>query len=174
MKRCKNKPTLMNQLKHEWCELDLACKSALIIGALLLAELIFAIFFEPITHHPSIAAIFRTSLSSIFGYILGMNIPHSTKHQTNSQIDHSKLSIAEKVKTPPITETESLLQKEPPYLKGTHIRIVFATFVCITCLMTLLIANLTNHLSYNDGMTQIGHLVSTTIGFLISGISYSQ
>lgn len=48
----------MNQLKHEWCELDLACKSALIIGALLLPELIFAIFFEPITHHPSIAAIF--------------------------------------------------------------------------------------------------------------------
>ena len=46
MKRCKNKPTLMNQLKHEWCELDLFSKSGLIISVLLLVELIFTIFFE--------------------------------------------------------------------------------------------------------------------------------
>lgn len=50
MKRCKNKPTLMNQLKHEWCELDLFSKSGLIISVLLLVELIFTIFFEPMTH----------------------------------------------------------------------------------------------------------------------------
>ena len=79
----------MNQLKHEWCELDLFSKSGLIISVLLLVELIFTIFFEPMTHRASITATFSTSLSSILGYIIGMNIPHPTKDQTNSQIDKS-------------------------------------------------------------------------------------
>lgn len=172
MKRCKNKPTLMNQLKHEWCELDLFSKSGLIISVLLLVELIFTIFFEPMTHRASITATFSTSLSSILGYIIGMNIPPPTKDQTNSQIDKSMET--EENETLPIPKTEFLLQKEPPYLRGAYIRIVFATFVCITCLITLFVANLTNHVTNNDGITQLGHLVSTTIGFLISGISHHR
>ena len=162
----------MNQLKHEWCELDLACKSALIITSLLLVELIFNIFFDPLTNENSITAIFRTSLSSIFGYILGMNTPHLAKKQMKSQID--KLEITEKNETLPKSETKTLLPKESPSLEGDRIRILFSTFVCVTCLIALFFANLTHHLSYSDGITQVEHLVSTTIGFLISGVHHHQ
>lgn len=172
MKQDKNKHTLLNQLKHDWCELDLACKSALIISLLLLVELIFNIFFDPLTNENSITSIFRTSLSSIFGYIFGMNTPHLVKKYMESQIDKSE--ITEKNETLSKSETKIHSQKEPSYLEGDGIRILFSTFVCMTCLIALFIANLTNHLSYSDGIIQVEHLVSTTIGFLISGVNHHQ
>lgn len=72
----KNNVPLNKLLKHEWNELDIACKAVLIIGVFLLIQLICAIFIPDFHSQPTINAIFQTSLSSIFGYILGMNIPH--------------------------------------------------------------------------------------------------
>lgn len=81
----KNNVPLNKLLKHEWNELDIACKAVLIIGVFLLIQLICAIFIPNFHSQPTINAIFQTSLSSIFGYILGMNIPHEkTTPETGS------------------------------------------------------------------------------------------
>ena len=82
----KNNVPLNKRLKHEWNELDIACKAVLIIGVFLLIQLICAIFIPDFHSQPTINAIFQTSLSSIFGYILGMNIPHEKKHLRQKQI----------------------------------------------------------------------------------------
>ena len=161
MKLYKKKSISLHKLKHEWYELGLSFQFAIIIGILLLTELIFSIFYEPMSHSPSIDVISRTSFSSILGYLLGMNSITPSKKDTD-ETPHLQTQIEQH--SPPIKNKDF-------YLKGTRVRIIFAGFICITCIITLFFANLTNHLTYTEGITQIGHLISTTIGFLISGIN---
>ena len=162
MNKRTKKITLYQQLKHEWGELDLACKAVFIIGIILILELIYAIFFCHTNISPSVDGIFRTSLSSIFGYILGMNLPH---HST--KVETSPKKIIEEPNDP-------ILKKEKPILIATNIRALFAMLICITCIIVLIVANCTHHLAYTDGINQVGHLISTTIGFLISNSSHDQ
>lgn len=160
-RRTKN-PTLFQQLKHEWLDLDLACKSVFIIGIILLLQLIYAIFFCQTNIATSVDSVFRTSLSSIFGYILGMNISHGSKKSESEG------------KPPTTTEIDPVLQKKKPDLMARNIRVLFSTLVCMTCIIVLIVANCTNHMNYTEGINQINHLISTTIGFLISGSSHKH
>lgn len=157
------KPELYYQLKHEWLELDLSCKSILIIGFILLLQFIYAVLICQFETVAAIDTIFRTSLSSILGYILGMNLIHepkkSTIKNTNQQFDETT------------GEKDPVLKNDPPTFKATNIRVVYATIVCMMCIVTLIIATCTNHTTNQNGLNQIGHLISTTIGFLISNSS---
>ena len=76
--------TLSQQLKHEWGELDLACKAIFIIGTLLVIQLFYSIFCPLAFISSSVDSIFRTSLSSIFVYILGITSYYQHKHATNT------------------------------------------------------------------------------------------
>ena len=203
----KNNVPLNKRLKHEWNELDIACKAVLIIGVFLLIQLICAIFIPDFHSQPTINAIFQTSLSSIFGYILGMNIPHekntpeteansetqesnpetSVQNITreifnqdmepqikNQEIDNDSL-LTRGVTEPDLeTEKDPVLQTEVPLLKGTSIRVLFAAGVCLICLIALMVIALTKQNNYSDGITQVDHLISTTIGFLISNTSHNH
>ncbi len=146
---------LCRKIQREWHKLDLACKSVLLIGILLLIQLICAVFIPALSSQPTINTIFQTSLSSIFGYILGMNIPTGTKSSSE--------------KPCPCEEKEN----SHHLLRGTNIHIFFTAAVCFTCLITLTIYTMIGGDVYNDGIFQIGHLVSSTIGFLISSSSKS-
>lgn len=147
----KNNVPLNKLLKHEWNELDIAYKAVLIIGVFLLIQLICAIFIPDFRSQPTINAIFQTSLSSIFGYILGMNIPHEkttpetesnqatpsetsaqniTREIFNQEIDNASHLTREASNED--TETDSktknpVLNTEIPLLKGTSIRVLFAS-----------------------------------------------
>lgn len=160
-RRTKN-PPLFQQLKHEWLELDLAYKSVFIIGTILLFQLIYAIFFCQTTISTTVDSVFRTSLSSIFGYILGMNISHSSKKSKSED------------KPPITTEINPVLRKKKADLIATNIRVLFSTLVCMTCIVVLILVNCTNHLNYIEGINQISHLISITIGFLISDCSHKH
>lgn len=206
----KNNVPLNKLLKHEWKELDIACKTVLIIGVFLLVQLICAIFVPAFHSQPTINAIFQTSLSSIFGYILGMNIPHENNNSNgqkkdsntetpesnpetsvqnitreifnqdmepqikNQEIDNDSL-LTRGVTEPDLeTEKDPVLQTEVPLLKGTSIRVLFAAGVCLICLIALMVIALTNQNTYTEGVIQVGHLISTTIGFLISNTSHNH
>ena len=206
----KNNVPLNKLLKHEWKELDIACKAVLIIGIFLLVQLICAIFVPAFSLQPTINAIFQTSLSSIFGYILGMNIPHENNNSNrqkkdsntetpqsdpetsvqnitreifnqdlepqieNQEIDNDSL-LTRGVTEPDLeTEKDPVLQTEIPLLKGTSIRVLFAAGVCLICLFALIVITLTNQNTYTEGVIQVGHLISTTIGFLISNTSHNH
>ena len=206
----KNNVPLNKLLKHEWKELDIACKAVLIIGIFLLVQLICAIFVPAFSLQPTINAIFQTSLSSIFGYILGMNIPHGNNNSNqqkkdsntetpqsnpetsvqnitreifnqdlepqieNQEIDNDSL-LTRGVTEPDLeTEKDPVLQTEIPLLKGTSIRVLFAAGVCLICLFALIVITLTNQNTYTEGVIQVGHLISTTIGFLISNTSHNH
>ena len=199
----KNNVPLNKLLKHEWKELDIACKTVLIIGVFLLIQLICAIFVPAFHSQPTINAIFQTSLSSIFGYILGMNIPHQNNNSNgqkkdsntetsvqnitreifnqdmepqikNQEIDNDSL-LTRGVTEPDLeTEKDPVLQTEVPLLKGTSIRVLFAAGVCLTCLIALMVITLTKQNNDSYGITQVDHLISTTIGFLISNTSHNH
>lgn len=199
----KNNVPLNKLLKHEWKELDIACKTVLIIGVFLLVQLICAIFVPAFHSQPTINAIFQTSLSSIFGYILGMNIPHQNNNSNgqkkdsntetsvqnitreifnqdmepqikNQEIDNDSL-LTRGVTEPDLeTEKDPVLQTEVPLLKGTSIRVLFAAGVCLTCLIALMVITLTKQNNDSYGITQVDHLISTTIGFLISNTSHNH
>ena len=206
----KNNVPLNKLLKHEWKELDIACKAVLIIGVFLLIQLIFAIFVPTFHSQPTINAIFQTSLSSIFGYILGINIPHENNNSNgqkkdsntetpesnpetsvqnitreifnqdmepqtaNQEIDNGSLLTRGVTEPDSETEKDPVLNTEIPLLKGTSIRVLFAAGVCLTCLIALMVIALTEQNNYSYGITQVDHLISTTIGFLISNTSHNH
>lgn len=55
----KNNVPLNKRLKHEWNELDIACKAVLIIGVFLLIQLICAIFFQISIRNPLLTRSFK-------------------------------------------------------------------------------------------------------------------
>ena len=110
----KNNVPLNKLLKHEWKELDIACKTVLIIGVFLLVQLICAIFVPAFHSQPTINAIFQTSLSSIFGYILGMNIPH----ENNNSNGQKKDSNTETPESNPETSVQNIKMNSKPEKAG--------------------------------------------------------
>lgn len=154
---------LYRKLKCEWGHLDFATKCIFFIGILLLFQLIYAVFVPADALDSSTQIVFRTSTSSIFGFILGMAHSYSSK----------KLS-------PPTEESEDREKEEFTFTedinlnKATHVRILFSTTVCMICIVALIIANRTNNLTYQEGIIQLRDLISTTIGFLISKASHRQ
>ena len=152
---------LYKKLKYEWGHLDFATKCIFFIGILLLFQLIYAIFVPANALDSTTQIVFRTSTSSIFGFILGMAHSYSTKKASppsEESEDHEK--------------QEFVFNKDINLNKATHVRILFSTTVCIMCIIVLMIANRTNNLSYQEGIIQLRDLISTTIGFLISKASH--
>ena len=92
----------------------------------------------------------------------------------NQEIDNDSL-LTRGVTEPDLkTEKDPVLQTEVPLLKGTSIRVLFAAGVCLICLIALMVIALTKQNNYSDGITQVDHLISTTIGFLISNTSHNH
>lgn len=160
MKKHFKNSTLSQQLKHEWGELDLACKAIFIIGTLLVIQLFYSIFCPLAFISSSVDSIFRTSLSSIFGYILGMNLPHPATKQPSSSLTETK------------KQEDPILKKEKPFFMAINIRVMFAMLICISSMLVLIVASYTHQINHTEGISQIGYLISTTIGFLISSSSH--
>lgn len=154
---------LYKKIKFEWGILDFSTKCILFIGILLLLQLIYAVFVPSDVLDSATQIVFRTSTSSIFGFILGMA--------------HSYSSV--KSEQPPEDTENKEMEKftfndDINLNRAMHIRILFSTVVCIICIIALVIANRTNNLSYQEGIIQLRDLISTTIGFLISKASHQQ
>lgn len=161
-KQQKNK--LLEQLKKEWNYLELACKCIFIIGIVLLIQLIYAIFIAPDILDPSNQIVLRTSTASIFGFILGMGHSQSTQKESETK---------KEISNPPPSE-DFLTETDIHLCKANTVRIIFSFSICLICIITLVIGNRINHLHYQEGITQIHDLISTTIGFLISKASKNR
>ena len=118
---------LYKKLKYEWGHLDFATKCIFFIGILLLFQLIYAIFVPANALDSTTQIVFRTSTSSIFGFILGMAHSYSTKKASppsEESEDHEK--------------QEFVFNKDINLNKATHVRILFSTTVCIICIIVFL------------------------------------
>lgn len=155
---------LFQQIKNEWNHLGLACKCIFIIGIVLLIQLIYTVLIPTTVIDSSTQIVFRTSTSSIFGFILGMTHPQ----QANIIPEKSSPQLTKKL------QDELNKESELDIYKANNLRILFSASICIICIIVLVIADGINPIDSQEGVIEMRDLLSTTIGFLISRASRHQ
>jgi len=149
---------LLKKIRLEWRCLDLTNKVLFLIGFVLLFELIFSIFLHTFSTDASTDAFFRITFASVMGYFLG-----------GINIDTTELALPEENQTAEKSSTDIMDQN---FRNVSHIRTLFITLVCLTCIIALSMATFTNQTDYSDGLIQLRNIISTSIGFLISKATY--
>ncbi|HAX74081.1 MAG TPA: hypothetical protein DCY20_11200 [Firmicutes bacterium] len=152
-------PKLMKKISTEWNKLDLPTRSLFLIGLLLLVELVYSILINNTATEQNYDAVFRTSLSSIFGYIFGMNTEVKLFSESKDSANQKRSNK---------TDEEKLIHKYVATQKAIVLRVTYATVVCVICILTLMIAQHLHTYSYVEGLLQVRNLISLTIGFLLS------
>ena len=91
-KKCNRIKFFLIELLKDWDELNLAFKSLLFIGGLIfLIIVLFTVFGdEGNSSQDSIESMFRTTVSSVFGFLLSSNIKNENKQEVknySTQVD---------------------------------------------------------------------------------------
>lgn len=179
-RECSRKNLLIKELIHDWDELNIAFKSLIIVGLILFLVVILTSIYSDGGGglKNSLEVVFRTTLASVFGFLLSSNIKINSKKK-NAEIERIKLQL-KNVETE-LKTAESEMEKldknknkscdlELNYMYNNEINIVQISIalgisaVCISILGGLLI---TNNLDNVPAVSQIRDLMCSSIGFLI-------
>lgn len=174
-KKCTRRDLLIKEIKHDWDELDISFKSLIIVGSLLFLVIILIAFFSNggIGIKNSIEVVFRTTLSSIFGFLLSSNIKFNKKERSIKIEDIKKelIKIEENIDTLDESVKEKIEDFElEPYYKYKDINLVqisIALVICIICIFVLGILLITNNLENIQSISQLRDLMGSSVGFLI-------
>lgn len=174
-KKCTRRGLLIKEIKHDWDELNISFKSLIIVGALLFLVVIHIAFFSNggVGVKNSIEVVFRTTLASVFGFLLSSNIKFNKK-EISIKIEAIKkelIKMEENIDTleENIEEKAENCELEPYYkYKDTNlVQISIALAICIMCIFVLGILSMTNNLENAQAISQISDLMCSSVGFLI-------
>lgn len=167
MKFCRVQ-ALIEELLMDWDKLNLAAKLLVYLGFFLVFSTIFISIYEAndIDLYARIEVIFRTSLASVFGFILSSNT--KTKEDKNKDSYIEKMTIGVD-KENAITE-ECKEKKETHkyyYGEGNTVQIIVA--LLITLISALVMLGIYTFSFTEDGVIlgQFRDLMCTSIGFLL-------
>lgn len=171
---CNRKEILIKELIHDWDELNIAFKSLIIIGiVLLIVVLSMAIFSDGGKGiQSSIEVVFRSTLASVFGFLLSSNIK-GNKIQRKKEIEkiqaqlkeiESDLDILDEGKK---TYGNCELENNYSYREINLVQIIIASTICIISILSIGILLITNNLENIPAVSQIRDLMCSSIGFLI-------
>ena len=174
-KKCTRRDLFIKEIKHDWDELNVSFKSLIIVGALLFLMIILIVIFssQGIKVNNSIELIFRTTLASVFGFLLSSNIKFNKKEisikledikkelsKIEENIDTLEENIEEKYDT---CELETYYK----YKDINLVQISIALIICIICISVLGFLSIINSLENAQEITQIRDLMCSSVGFLI-------
>ncbi|MGL4912825.1 MAG: hypothetical protein ACRC3Y_10405 [Romboutsia sp.] len=172
---CNRRKLLFKEFIHDWDELNIAFKSLIIIGiALFVVVMLFAFFSDGGKGiKNSLEVVFRSTLASVFGFLLSSNIKSNSKKK-NTEIQKIKLEL-KKIQSElddlnQDNETQnSFCDLEDNYLyKDINlVQIIIALSICILCICILGFLLITNNLENVPAISQIRDLMCSSIGFLI-------
>ena len=174
-KKCTRRGLLIKEIKHDCDELNISFKSLIIVGALLFLVVIHIAFFSNVGVgvKNSIEVVFRTTLASVFGFLLSSNIKFNKK-EISIKIEAIKkelIKMEENIDTleENIEEKAENCELEPYYkYKDTNlVQISIALAICIMCIFVLGILSMTNNLENAQAISQISDLMCSSVGFLI-------
>ena len=158
----------MIELLKDWDELNLAFKSLLFIGGLMFLIIALLTVFgnEGNISQDSIESMFRTTVSSVFGFLLSSNIKNDNKKNTGSiknlRYKSSKNQNSSK-------NDDEFCEYSDIYktIEVNSILILVALFTTIISIIVLSILLVTNNLDNVASISQIMVLMSSSIVFLI-------
>lgn len=171
---CNRRNVLLKELIHDWDELNIAFKALIIVGMVLfIVVMCIAVFSngsKGIAN--SIEVVFRSTLASVFGFLLSSNIKNNSKKKIK-EIDE----IQEKLKQFE-TELEKMddlnevnddceLEKSYSYRDINIVQIIIALSICIVSISVISILLITNNLENVPAVSQLRDLMCSSVGFLI-------
>ena len=165
MKFCRVQ-ALIEELLIDWDKLNLAAKLLVYLGFFLVLSTIFIAICDEkdIDLYNRIEVIFRTSLASVFGFILSSNTKR--KEDKNSYVDKMTISMD---KEKAITEDCKIKKETIKYYYGDGNTVQIIVALLITLIAALVILSIYTFDITKDVViiAQFRDLMCTSIGFLL-------
>lgn len=175
-KKCNRRKVLINKFKKDWDELNVSFKSLILVGILLFTVVVLITFYSDGGQGTknTIEVIFRSTMASVFGFLLSSNIRFNGKKKTK-KIEEIKDELNKIELDLDIMEEDTKLKEEcelEQYYDDEDmnlVQIAIALGIAVISISVLSIVLLTNNLDNVPSISQIRDLMCTSIGFLIGG-----
>lgn len=156
-KACDRRHALVEELCNDWDKLNISAKALIITGMLLFISVIFIAFYSTGDDgmRQSVEVVFRSSLSSVFGFLLSSNIK-TQKYKNNKSMMRNENEDDCKV------EIEVYNYKE-----GNLIQIAIALVVCVVSIICILVIYITDNSQNIQSISHLRDLMCISIGFLL-------
>lgn len=175
-KNCNRRKILINKFKHDWDELNISFKALIIVGIVLFLVAILITFFSDGGQGTknTIEVIFRSTLASVFGFLLSSNIRFNEKKKSikikEIKDELSKIELDLEVLDNNTEEKEKCdLEQYYDDEDINLVQIAISLGVTIISIFVLSIVLITNNIENVPSISQIRDLMCTSIGFLIGG-----
>lgn len=164
--KCNRRQAFSEELKNDWDKLNLAAKVLILIGILVFASSLFIAFYHNASDeiYKSIEVVFRSSLASIFGFLLSSNLKNS-KDYSNNINNNDKGDLDEEGKLNRGDCGEDI--EEYNLGEGNSVQLVIAFCICIICTVAILIIYILNLAHDVAAISQLRDLMCSSIGFLL-------
>lgn len=156
---CNRRQAFFEELKHDWNNINLAAKALIFIGILVFIASLFIAFNQNVSKdiYSSIEVVFRTSLASIFGFLLSSNLKND-----NSDKDFLKNSSI----TLGIDDCEED-REEYNFKEGNSVQLIIAFIICIVCIIAILTIYVLNLAQNIAAISQLRDLMCSSLGFIL-------
>lgn len=155
---CNRRQAFFEELKHDWDNINLAAKALILIGILIFISVLFIAFNQNVSKdvYSAIEVIFRTSLASIFGFLL------SSKLKNNNDKDVLKNNSI-------TMDIEDCDEDREGYnfKEGNSVQILIAFIICIVCIIAILFIYVLNLAQNIDAISQLRDLMCSSLGFIL-------
>lgn len=172
---CNRKNLLIKEFIKDWDELNIAFKALIFVGFILFCVVVSLAFFSSggVGMQNSIEVVFRSTLASVFGFLLSSNIKNRSKKK-NAEIEKIKNELNQARNM--LENLDDTVKKEEQYcdLEEVYdykelnmVQIVIALFLSVICILIINGLLITNNLDNVPAIAQIRDLMCSAIGFLI-------
>ncbi len=161
--KCNRRIAFLTELKTDWDKLNLAAKALVFIGGFLFSTIIFVALYKVYCSeiYKTIEVIFRSSLASVFGFILSSNIKN-VKPQNIPYV--KKYSIKD---DEDITEDCKEVIEKRYRNEGNSVQIVIAFLVTVISAIVMIIIYVFEITQDVAILSQFRDLMCMSIGFLL-------
>lgn len=174
-KKCSRTRILLKELTNDWDELNVAFKSLIIICCILFIVVICMAIFVDVDKgmNGSIEVIFRSTLASVFGFLLSSNIKSNNKNnketieKIKSQLKEIEIDLNELNEESDKTKNDCELENSYSYKDINLVQVFIALIICIVSILIINFLLITNNLDNVPAISQIKDLMCSSIGFLI-------
>lgn len=172
---CSRRNLIFKELMNDWDELNIAFKALIIIGITLFLVVIGIAFFSDGGSgiKNSLEVVFRSTLASVFGFLLSSNIKNNSKKK-NAEMNkiqaelkkvESELELLDK--SIELTDAKCSLEENYTNKDINIVQIIIAISICIISILVIGLLLITNNLENVPAISQIRDLMCSSIGFLI-------
>ncbi|MGL4797608.1 MAG: hypothetical protein ACRC1Y_06230 [Paraclostridium sp.] len=173
-KNCSRRKIIKREFINDWDELNIAFKALIFIGITLFIVIISLALFSDggICIRNSLEVVFRSTLASVFGFLLSSNIKINSKkkdiqiQKIQSELKKVQLELNALDKAS-LSKLSCDLENNYTYKDINIVQIIIALSICIISILITCSLLMTNNLENIPAISQIRDLMCSSIGFLI-------